>query len=413
MNNLDEGIANKESSLKRMKTVALSVLGFAVLCFFVANHYKIGWLKAFSEAAMVGGIADWFAVVALFRHPMGIPIPHTALIPSNKDAIGQNLGAFVSDEFLIKEKLEVKIDEFNFAIKATDWLKTKENAAKISSLVVENVIPGILKTVEDEDVKHFIETQFEEKLKEMNFGELIAIGLESLSNSEKQGELISNLLKILSNELENNKEGIREKVKVSTPWYTMGMVDKKLAEGIFNGLYEFINQAKEQNSEIRQRINLYVVEFIEELKTSPEMQQKVNNLVIEFTQKKEVQEYIGSIWEEIKSAISNDLAKGDASKIKLSLTNMIQNFGKNIQNDEAMIAKINTFIKVDALGVLLRNKQAIGDLIANSVKSWDKKEISNNLELEIGKDLQCIRINGTVVGGLVGLIIYAVDYFFV
>ena len=411
MNTSNEEIKNKESGLNKMKTIALTVLGFAVVCFFVANHYKIGWLKAFSEAAMVGGIADWFAVVALFRHPMGIPIPHTALIPSNKDAIGQNLGTFVSDEFLIKEKLEVKVDEFNFATKATDWLMAEDNASKISSLVVENVIPGILKTVENQEVKHFIQTQFERKLKEMNFGEWIAVGLESLANSEKQGQLISNLLKILSDELHNNKEGIREKVKVATPWYTMGMVDKKLAEGIFNGLYEFINQAKEPDSAIRERINLYVVDFIEELKTSPEMQEKINVLVIEFTQKKEVQDYISSIWEEIKSAVSSDLEKGNDSKIKESLSNMIRNFGKNIQNDETMLAKINNFIKVDVLGVLLRNKKAIGDLIANSVKSWDKKEISNKLELEIGKDLQFIRINGTVVGGLVGLLIYAVEQF--
>ncbi len=411
MNTSNEGINNKESGLNKMKTIALTVLGFAVVCFFVTNHYKIGWLKAFSEAAMVGGIADWFAVVALFRHPLGIPIPHTALIPNNKDAIGQNLGTFVSDEFLIKEKLEVKIDEFKFATKATDWLMDEENATKISSLVVENVIPGILKTIEDEDVKHFIQTQFESKLKEMNFGEWIAVGLESLANSEKQGQLISNLLKILSDELHNNKESIREKVKDSTPWYTLGMADKKLTEGIFNGLYEFINQAKEPNSEIRQRINLYVVDFIEELKTSAEMQQKVNKLVIEFTQKEEVQDYISSIWEEIKNAIISDLEKGNDSKIKVSLTNMIRNFGKNIQEDPAMIAKINNFIKVDVLGILLRNKKAIGDLIANSVKSWDKKEISNKLELEIGKDLQFIRINGTVVGGLVGLIIYAVEQF--
>lgn len=413
MNTSNEEITNKESGLNKMKTIALTVLGFAVVCFFVANHYKIGWLKAFSEAAMVGGIADWFAVVALFRHPMGIPIPHTALIPSNKDAIGQNLGTFVSDEFLIKEKLEVKVDEFNFATKATDWLMAEENASKISSLVVENVIPGILKTIEDEDVKHFIQTQFEAKLNEMNFGEWVALGLESLANSEKQSELISNLLKILSDELHDNKEGIREKVKVATPWYTMGIVDKKLAEGIFNGLYEFINQAKQPDSAIRERINLYVVDFIEELKTSPEMQEKINVLVIEFTQKKEVQDYISSIWEEIKSAVANDLEKGEDSKIKSNITNMIRNFGKNIQEGETMIAKINNFVKVDVLGVLLRNKKAIGDLIANSVKSWDKKEISNKLELEIGKDLQFIRINGTVVGGLVGLIIYAVDYFFV
>lgn len=399
----------KKADLTKMKTVALSVLGIAVICFFVGHHYKIGWLKAFSEAAMVGGIADWFAVVALFKHPLGIPIPHTALIPSNKDAIGQNLGDFVSDEFLIKEELEVKLDEFDFATKATNWLKEEKNAATISSLVVENVIPGVLKTIDDANVKNFIQQQFEIKLKQMNFGEWIAIGLESLSKGDKQAQLITNVLTILSAELEANRTEIREKVKNATPWYTLGVADKKIADGVFNGLYEFLDMAKQPESSIRKKINSYVINFIEELKNSPEMQQKITTIIIEFTQKEEVQDYIGSIWQEIKKAVLSDLEKGEESEIKLNLTNMIRNFGSNIQNDIVMTTKINNFIKVDLLGILLRNKKAIGDLIATSVQSWDKKEIADKLELEVGKDLQFIRINGTVVGGIVGLLIYFVE----
>ncbi|MEO8253215.1 MAG: DUF445 domain-containing protein [Flavobacterium sp.] len=406
-----DNFKTKKADLTKMKTVALSVLGVAVICFFVAHHYKIGWLKAFTEAAMVGGIADWFAVVALFKHPLGIPIPHTALIPNNKDAIGQNLGTFVSDEFLIKEKLEVKLDEFDFATKATNWLKEEKNAATISSLVVENVIPGVLKTIEDSDVKRFIQQQFEIKLQQLNFGEWIAVGLESLSKSDKQEQLISNVLTILAAELEANKKEIREKVKDATPWYTLGVADKKIAEGVFNGLYEFLDMAKQHDSSIRKKINQYVLNFIEELKNSPEMQQKITTLIIEFTQKEEVQDYIGSIWQELKNAVFADLEKGEQSQIKVNLTNMIRNFGSNIQNDPIMTTKINNFIKIDLLGVLLRNKKAIGDLIATSVQSWDKKEIAQKLELEVGKDLQFIRINGTVVGGIVGLLIYFVEKF--
>lgn len=399
----------KKADLLKMKTVALSVLGIAVVCFFLGHHYKIGWLKAFSEAAMVGGIADWFAVVALFKHPLGIPIPHTALIPNNKDAIGQNLGDFVSDEFLIKEELEVKLDEFDFAIKATNWLKEEKNAATISSLVVENVIPGVLKTIDDANVKNFIQQQFEIKLKQMNFGEWIAIGLESLSKGDKQAQLITNVLTILSAELEANRTEIREKVKNATPWYTLGVADKKIADGVFNGLYEFLDMAKQPDSSIRKKINSYVLNFIEELKNSPEMQQKITTIIIEFTQKEEVQDYIGSIWQELKKAVHTDLEKGEKSEIKLNLTGMIRNFGTNIQNDIVMTTKINNFIKVDLLGILLRNKKAIGNLIATSVQSWDKKEIAEKLELEVGKDLQFIRINGTVVGGIVGLVIYFVE----
>ena len=141
------------------------------------------------------------------------------------------------------------------------------------------------------------------------------------------------------------------------------------------------------------------------------MQQKITSLIIEFTQKEEVQDYIGSIWQEVKNAVLADLENGEQSKIKLNLTRMIGNFGTTIQNDVVMTTKINNFIKIDLLGVLLRNKKAIGDLIATSVQSWDKKEIAEKLELEVGKDLQFIRINGTVVGGFVGLIIYFVEQF--
>ena len=216
---------------------------------------------------------------------------------------------------------------------------------------------------------------------------------------------------VLAAELEANKMEINEKVKKSTPWYTLGVADKKIAEGVFNGLYEFLNMAKEPDSSIRQKINRYVLDFIEELKSSPEMQQKISSLIIEFTQKEEVRDYIGSIWLELKNAVIADLEKGEESKIKLNLTRMIGDFGATIQNDLVMTAKINDFIKTDLLGVLLRNKKAIGDLIASSVQSWDKKEIADKLELEVGKDLQFIRINGTVVGGFVGLVIYFVEQF--
>jgi uncharacterized membrane-anchored protein YjiN (DUF445 family) len=401
--------SKKEQDLSKMKRNALILLGFAVVLFVVANVYKMDWLKAFSEAAMVGGIADWFAVVALFRHPLGIPIPHTALIPSNKDKIGENLGNFVSDEFLIKEKLELKIDQFNVATKASNWLIDEKNANTVAILIAENVIPGLLKTIDDEEVQHFIQTQFSGKLSKVNFAEWIALGLESLAKSDKQEELVTNVLKTLIVELQNNKHVIEEKVKNSTPFLSFGLADKKITKEIFNGLYNFLEQASHQDSIIRKKVNDYVMDFITELKESPEMQQKVNDLVLGFANKKEVQDYINGIWLEIKTAISNDLDQEEESTIKKSIANMIQSFGKGIQDDQLMMDKINNFVKNDVLSVLINNKKTIGDLISSTVKSWDTDEVSKKLELEIGGDLQYIRINGTLVGGLVGLLIYAVE----
>ena len=406
---IEEEDSKKEQDLAKMKRNALVLLGFAVFLFVVANVYRINWLKAFSEAAMVGGIADWFAVVALFRHPLGIPIPHTALIPSNKDKIGENLGNFVSDEFLTREKLELKIEQFNVAIKASNWLIDKKNANTVANLIAENVIPGLLKTIDDQEVQRFIQTQFSGKLSKVNFAEWIALALESLAKSDKQEELVTNVLKTLILELQNNKYVIEEKVKSSTPFLSFGLADKKITEGIFNGLYNFLEQASHQDSTIRKKVNNYVVDFIIELKESPEMQQKVNDLVLGFANNKEVQDYIIGIWLEIKMAIVNDLDQKEESTIKKSIANMIQSFGKGIQADQLMMDKINNFIKNDVLSVLINNKKMIGELISSTVKSWDTDEVSKKLELEIGGDLQYIRINGTLVGGLVGLIIYAVE----
>ncbi|MNQ79838.1 hypothetical protein D3C85_947940 [compost metagenome] len=401
---------SKVKALKKMKRNALALLGVAVLLFIIAIYFKIPMLQAFSEAAMVGGIADWFAVVALFRHPLGIPIWHTAIIPTKKNEIGENLGNFVSEEFLNREKLEIKLEEFNFATKASDWLSEVENANKIANLVAVNIIPGVLKTIKDEDIKRFIQVQFKEKLEAINFGDWVALALEPLQKGNVKDQLLTNLLEVMSSELSNNKDLIRKKVKQSTPFLSFGLADKSISEGIFNGLQEFLDEAKKPESEIRIKIDEYVADFLDKVKNSEEMRIKINNLILGFAGKKEVQDYINGIWDEIKLSISDDLEKGDESSIKNNISSLIQRFGNGLKEDPVMIDKINNFIKNDLLSVLLNNKKVIGDLISSTVKSWDGKEVSEKLELEIGKDLQYIRINGTLVGGLIGLIIYGVEW---
>lgn len=400
----------KLKALKKMKANALSLLGFAVLLFIIAIYFKIPMLQAFSEAAMVGGIADWFAVVALFRHPLGIPIWHTAIIPTKKNEIGENLGNFVSEEFLNREKLEIKLDEFNFATKASDWLSHEENANKVADSVAVNIIPGILKTIKDEDIKRFIQVQFKEKLEAINLGDWVAMALEPLQKGDFKNQLLTNVLEVMSTELSNNKDLIRKKVKQSTPLLSFGLADKSISEGIFNGLQEFLDEAKNPESEIRIKIDEYIFDFLDKVKHSEEMRVKINTMILNFAGKKEVQDYINGIWDEIKLSITNDLNKGDASSIKNNISSLIQGFGNGLKEDAVMKDKINNFIKNDLLSVLLNNKKVIGDLISSTVKSWDGKEVSEKLELEIGKDLQYIRINGTLVGGLIGLVIYAVEW---
>ncbi len=403
---------DKVQALRKMKRNALALLGVAIVLFIIAIYFKIPMLQAFSEAAMVGGIADWFAVVALFRHPMGIPIWHTAIIPTKKNEIGENLGNFVSEEFLNREKLEIKLDEFNFATKASDWLSQEENANKVADAIALNLIPGVLKTIKDEDIKRFIQVQFKEKLEAINFGDWVALALEPLQKGSVKDQLLTNLLEVMSDELSDNKDLIRKKVKQSTPFLSFGLADKSITEGIFNGLQEFLDEAKNPESAVRIKIDEYISDFLNKVKNSEEMRIKINNIIVGFAGKKEVQDYINGIWDEIKLSITNDLDKGKESSIRKNIAGLIQNFGNGLKEDAIMVDKINNFIKNDLLSVLLNNKKVIGDLISSTVKSWDGKEVSEKLELEIGKDLQYIRINGTLVGGFIGLIIYGVEWIY-
>ena len=408
----DQETLAKMKALKKMKRSASMLLLAAVFLFVIAIYFKIPMLQAFSEAAMVGGIADWFAVVALFRHPLGIPIWHTAIIPVKKNEIGENLGSFVSEEFLNREKLEIKLEEFNFATRASDWLSQEENANKIADAIALNMIPGILKTIKDEDIKRFIQVQFKEKLEAINFGDWVALALEPLQKGNVKDEFLTNILEVMSTELSNNKDLIRKKVKQSTPFLSFGLADKSISEGIFNGLQEFLDEAKNPQSEIRFKIDEYVHDFLDKVKNSEEMRIKINNVIMGFAGKKEVQDYITGIWDEIKLSITNDLEKGDQSAIKNNISSLVQGFGNGLKEDKVMVNKINNFIKIDLLSVLLNNKKVIGDLISSTVKSWDGKEVSEKLELEIGKDLQYIRINGTLVGGFIGLLIYGVEWIY-
>jgi len=409
---IDQETLSKIEALKKMKRNASMLLLAAVFLFIIAIYFKIPMLQAFSEAAMVGGIADWFAVVALFRHPLGIPIWHTAIIPVKKNEIGENLGSFVSEEFLNREKLEIKLDEFNFATKASDWLSQQENANKIADGIALNLIPGILKTIKDEDIKRFIQVQFKEKLEAINFGDWVALALEPFQKGNVKDQFLTNILEVISTELSNNKDLIRKKVKQSTPFLSFGLADKSISEGIFNGLQEFLDEAKNPQSEIRFKIDEYVHDFLDKVKNSEEMRIKINNIIMGFAGKKEVQDYISGIWDEIKLSITNDLEKGDQSAIKNNISSLVQGFGNGLKEDKVMVNKINNFIKIDLLSVLLNNKKVIGDLISSTVKSWDGKEVSEKLELEIGKDLQYIRINGTLVGGFIGLLIYGVEWIY-
>lgn len=189
------------------------------------------------------------------------------------------------------------------------------------------------------------------------------------------------------------------------------MADKRIANGIIDGIDGFLREAKHPSSDVRKKVDHYIVNMVKKLKKSPDMQENINNFIYKLSHNHEVNEYINGIWNEIKTWILDDLSRKEESKIKNSLTNMFQNLGNGLNQDEALKNKINRFLKTTILEKLIEYKGLISHFIASTVKSWDGKEVSEKLELEIGKDLQYIRINGAVVGGTAGLLIYCISQF--
>lgn len=409
----------KKAQLRKYKMFATGLFVFMAIVFVIMTILEkkntahwIGYIRAFSEAAMVGALADWFAVTALFNYPLGLKIPHTNLIVNSKEKIGDNLGNFVVSNFLSPQNIRPYIQKIKVSHFVGEWLSKKRNQ---DNLVHElsNIVLDILNKLDDTSVINFIENKAKEMSSDLKINHIVGNGIEYVIDKNDHQKLITNLSKQIKDYVLNNQEIVKDRVKKESYFLIPKFIDDNIAEKITNGLSTFFEEVEQDvNHSLRNEITQKLYAFSQEIITEDKWEQEFHGIKNDFLNNEKLHQYSKDIWKSIKKSLSKELEE-ENSALKKYLEKNLAQLSQNLQTDEKLQYKIDHWIRVTAYKYILKNTHQFGDLISSTVGNWQGKELSEKLELEVGKDLQFIRINGTLVGGLVGLIIYTVVHFFI
>jgi len=376
------------------------------------DSHWIGYIRAFSEAAMVGALADWFAVTALFNYPLGLKIPHTNLIENSKERIGDNLGNFVVSNFLSPQNIRPYIQKLKVSHFVGDWLSKERNQDKLVN-EVSNIVLDILNKLDDSAVVNFIGKKAKEMSDDLKINQIVGNGIEYVLNKNDHQRLITNLSKQIKDYVLNNQEMVKERVKKESYFLVPKFVDDAIAEKITSGLSKYFDEVEnDENHSLRNEITQKLYSFSKEVQTEQKWEDEFRGIKNDFLKEEKLHQYSKDIWNSIKKSLSKELDE-EQSALKTYLKKNLSELSQNLQTDEKFQHKIDHWVRVTAYKYILKNTHQFGDLISSTVGNWQGKELSEKLELEVGKDLQFIRVNGTLVGGLVGLIIYTVAEFFI
>jgi Predicted membrane protein len=403
--------------MRRMKLIATGLLILLAIIFCISFYFEhaLPWLRivrAFSEASMIGALADWFAVVVLFRHPLGIPIPHTAIVPKSKDRIGSILGGFVVGNFLteevIKNHLLTKID-----LAEAFSGQLMKNADIIAAETVLS-LPKLLDLVKDDDVHSIIKANILPHFSQIKLTKMAGGMLEFLTHGESFEKLSDEGIRIGRRIVRQSLPVVRRYILKELPVLWPERFGKKEAA---NAIAKFIiGKLKEQidaiendtNHAARKAIQRQLKKFIDNLNASPEYQESAVHIIEKIIANPAFSEYIVSLWKELKGAMESKVQKPDKA-MKESIETAILGIGASIRNDAQLYRKINESAEKIVLSALPQFAPAIKKMIEKTVSGWSEKQIVSTLEPAVGRDLQFIRINGTIVGGLAGLVIYALS----
>ncbi|HJU64769.1 MAG TPA: DUF445 family protein [Gemmatimonadaceae bacterium] len=400
----------REQRLAQMKRRATGLLVVATLVFVAARLLEpaypwLGFVRATAEAAMVGGVADWFAVTALFRHPLGIPIPHTAIIAHRKDRIGRTLGGFVQANFLSREVVASRLESLNIAERLAGWISQPQNSHRIAQHVARAMSAGA-EVIRDDEVQALIERGMVNRVRKTQFAPLIGNVLALMTADNRHQELLDEALRLISRAVSENEDAIRDKIREESPWWIPERVDDKIHEKVVDSLERTLREVStDPHHALRARFDTALHGFIERLRTSPEAIARVEQLKEEMLTHPAVQQFSASVWRDVKQSLLDRAERGE-SATPGAVEQGLVTLGNAMRNDPRLLEKVNGWIVDAALYVVEQYRHEVGQLISDTVGRWDPDATSRKIELAIGRDLQFIRINGTIIGGLVGLLLY-------
>jgi uncharacterized membrane-anchored protein YjiN (DUF445 family) len=400
------------ASLVRMRLIATGLLAAMSVVFLLSHAYAPSegawsYVRAFAEAAMVGGLADWFAVTALFRRPLGLPIPHTAVIPRSQDRIADAVGAFIADNFLKPELVDERTREADLAAGLGRWLADPSQAASLADGVV-SATPGLLETLDDEAVAGFLRREAANAAGSARLAQTAGSILEALVRQGRHQAILDALLKEGIRLLERNEADIRERVRTRTGWFwRMVDVDKKPADAMIGALDDLLREAAaDPRHPLRRQATTWVLELSVDLRDDPELQRKVETWVRDALAHPAVTGTAEAVWVEIKRALLADCARPD-SRLRVSLEGAILRIGEGLVRETAVREALNTRLRALSVELARRHGPDVSRIVSETIRGWDATTMVAKLEANVGSDLQFIRINGTLIGGLVGLALHA------
>jgi uncharacterized membrane-anchored protein YjiN (DUF445 family) len=408
-------ISLTQSGATRMKIVATGLLVLMAATYLVARQFEhavpaAGFVRAFAEAAMVGGLADWFAVTALFRHPLGLPIPHTAIIPRNKDRIGDTLAVFLKDNFLTPAVVARRMARLDVAGAAARFLATQSSADGRLKQGASRLIADLLGALDPQELGGMVKAAIDKRLRQLDISPLLGRALAAAITDNRHLPLLEGIIKWAGKTLEGNEELLRNMVhdRAGSILRWTGL-DETLSDKIIDGLKKMLaDMAEQPDHPLRAKAEEGLAHLSIALQDDPAMHARVNRIRDELLDNPAMRDWIEGLWESSRTALLKAARDPDAVMAG-KLGDTLRQLAATLEGDNALKVAINRFARRAAVGATASYGDGIVRLVSDTVRGWDADTITGRLESAVGRDLQYIRVNGTLVGGLVGLMLHAVD----
>jgi uncharacterized membrane-anchored protein YjiN (DUF445 family) len=396
--------------LAQMRWVATGLL-VAMAVLFVTTHVLLetypwlGVVNAFAEAGMIGALADWFAVTALFRHPLGLPIPHTAIVPTRKNEIGHALAQFIRENFLTREAVARRLESVDLADRLGNWLAQRANAKRVSR-DLGLAMRWLIEAVDAAQLRAMLEASLQRSLDHLPLQAGLSVVIEVLSSGDHAEAFIDHLVAIGQQQLQDNKEQIRARIRDRSPWWLPRFVDEAIYDQLVAELERILTDVgNNPGHPARAELNRRLKDLAVALSDDSKLAEKTRRLKMEFIEHPAVKAYFVELWSRLREQIAAALEDQD-SPLRTGIENELCAIGKRVQDDPDARTRLDGWLK-DLIIYLVDNyRQPLSETISETIEQWDPTATARRIELYIGRDLQFIRVSGTLVGGSAGVLIY-------
>jgi uncharacterized membrane-anchored protein YjiN (DUF445 family) len=411
------GDAARAAELRRVKALATLVLAGTLLLFVTAKlllpvHPIFGFVAAFAEAATIGGLADWYAVVALFKRPLGLPIPHTAIIQSNQHRIADKLGEFIEVHFLEAGPVEAKLRQIDFATFIAEWLRDRKRSTDLARFVLR-LLPEAVTATETSGLMTFITRRITTQLQSIDLAPLAAGTLRAFVSEGRHQGLLDDILRAVHDTLTRPETMamVRAKIRGELPTLLkLYRADKYLVNKIVASATAFFEEVRsDPKHPFRGEFDQMVLSFVDRLGSDPTYADRIDGLKRDFLARPELAELARTIWSNARTFIERS-ASGESQVLQHHLAKMFMEAGEALASDGALRAEINQGFVAVLRSFIADQKSGVSSFISDQVKAWDMGQLISLIEINIGRDLQYIRFNGSLIGGLAGLALYTVEF---